>query len=325
MKEFVFSSMLSRDQLKYKSFIRNLRRFSTAYAVQSANPVESRLRGEFLETYYALMRYMDDIADRDMHPADCSPADYIRQKISFMKSGQEPEDICDKIIMQCRELASGFGEDFEQETEEILGSLLFDAERYGTMSAFPEKELLGNFYSMDTGGTIKAALKVFGEDPSKYHELKDLGRSARIHYTLRDLPDDLDKGFLNITKEDISGHGICADDLEKAVSESRMFIRCNTILNKEKDSPAGLSKFLLAATRNSRKEKLREAYLKSLPEAITNWYIKQTAEGFSCLGRHRQNMKNRDYKPLTRLALYACFEAPARKFYAHTLCFNLQP
>ncbi|TRX71947.1 hypothetical protein [Carboxylicivirga sp. M1479] len=205
MRHKVYNYLLETRAWKYRSFLIYLRLFKYI----SFSPS----RGNFLESYYTLMRYIDDIVDGDapVPKGYKDSEEYIRSKQAFSKLLINPADEVDYLMIYCMELANKIGEDFTGETDDILSSLLFDAKRRGKYIIFPEKELLHHFHIMDVRGTIKATLKLFKEEPDKYTLLQPLGLATRIHYDLQDYESDLEAGYVNISKEDCERFGIRPD------------------------------------------------------------------------------------------------------------------
>jgi len=212
MRNRVFKHMLDTRGWKYRAFLRYLRLFKyIAFAPT---------RGKFLESYYVLMRYLDDIVDGDVPLPDgyLNEYDYIVEKIKFSKHMINPEDEVDYLMLYCFEIAEKFGEDFQAETEDILNSLLFDAKRRGKMIIFPNKELMHHFHLLDIKGTIRATLKVFKDDPDKYLLLEPLGTACRYQYDIEDIKADLEAGYVNISKEDCKEFNILREDLNNPSS-----------------------------------------------------------------------------------------------------------
>ena len=207
MRNRVFRHMLETRGWKYRVFLRYLRLFK--YAAFSPT------RGKFLESYYVLMRFLDDIIDGDapLPEGYRNEVDYILEKIKFSKSLKHPKDEVDYLMMYCFELAEKFGENFQAETEDILQSLLFDAKRRGKLIIFPQKELMRHFHLLDIRGTIKATLKVFKDDPDKYIFLEPLGVACRYQYDVEDIEADLAAGYVNISQEDCKKFNILKADL----------------------------------------------------------------------------------------------------------------
>jgi len=212
MRSKVFCHMLDTRAWKYRAFLRYLRFFKYA--------AFSPLRGEFLESYYVLMRYLDDIADGDLPlPAGYSnESQYIAEKISFSFNPVNPRDEVDDLMMYCFELAKKFGEDFQEETKDILESLLFDAKRRDKLIIFPQEELARHFHVLDIRGTIRATLKIFKDNPEKYRILEPLGMASRYQFDLEDFESDIAAGFVNISREDCEHFGITPEDWHESSS-----------------------------------------------------------------------------------------------------------
>lgn len=207
MRLKVFRHMLESRGWKYRAFLRYLRLFKYA----AFAPV----RGEFLESYYTLMRYIDDVVDGDVPlPGGYSnESEYINDKIEFSMNPANPKDEVDFLMKYCFELAEKFGADFHEETKDILNSLLFDAKRRGKSMIFTKEELNYHFHLLDIRGTIRATLQVFNDDPEKYKILEPLGIACRHQYDIEDFEADIAAGYINISKEDCESFGIKKEDL----------------------------------------------------------------------------------------------------------------
>lgn len=208
MRQKVFNHMLETRGWKYRSFLRYLRLFKYA--------AFAPIRGEFLESYYTLMRYLDDIVDGDAPlPAGYDSVDqYIQEKIAFSRLPDFPKDEVDSLMVYCFRLAAKFGANFGEETEDILTSLHFDAMRKGKSIVFPAATLHYHFHKLDIRGTVRATLKVFKEDPERYLILEPLGMASRYQYDIEDIDTDLAAGYINISKEDCIELGISKEDLK---------------------------------------------------------------------------------------------------------------
>ena len=196
MRQRVYDHMLRTRSWKYKAFLRHLRIFK--YLAMA--PV----RGDFLESYYVLMRYLDDVVDGDapLPEGYGSETDYMLSKIRFSQEPHTPVDEVDFMMLHCFDLARRFGQDFSSETKDILGSLLFDARRRDQFKVFPHEELMHHFHVLDIRGTIRATLKVFKEDPEKYLLLELLGLASRFQFDLEDYKGDIEAGYINISQEE---------------------------------------------------------------------------------------------------------------------------
>lgn len=212
MRSSVFAHMLKTRGWKYRSFLFYLRIFKyIAFAPH---------RGKFLELYYTLMRYLDDVVDGDVPLAAnyANETEYILEKIRFAENPAAPKDDVEALMKYCLELGQKFGADFSSETKDILESLLFDAQRRRCRKVFDEEELKHHFHVLDIRGTIRATLKIFKDDPDKYLSLEPLGMACRYQYDIEDIETDLAAGFINIPREACEQWGITPASLEHASS-----------------------------------------------------------------------------------------------------------
>lgn len=172
-------------------------------------------KGSLLEADYLWLREVDDIADGDKPlPAGySSQAEYVAEKLTFLRELNEPQDDVDALILFCSALSSKIGIDLSHPRQMIMESMLFDAQRLGTGAVFPEAVLQEYFYKCDIVGTIAGALPLFGESTGKWPYLYDSGQAVRIYYNLRDFEDDIDAGLVNISEEDMQRFGITNSDL----------------------------------------------------------------------------------------------------------------
>ena len=182
----------------------------------------NEIRGEFLDSYYALMRYIDDVVDGDAQLPEGyqSREEFVQRRVSFSHYPQNPVESVDHLMAYCFGLAKRMGHDFSQETQDMASSMLFDARRMGKGTIFSERELFHHFYLLDIRGCIVASLKVFGEYPLKYKALEDLGIAVRIYYNLRDFDSDLKAGLVNIPAEDFKRLSMTVDSLDDRFSVS---------------------------------------------------------------------------------------------------------
>ncbi|MCP3928761.1 MAG: class 1 isoprenoid biosynthesis enzyme [Bacteroidetes bacterium] len=207
IRKEVFSSMLKRKGKQNRAFLRYLRIFKYfAFSLR---------RGAFLENYYLLMRCIDDIVDGDAPlPEGYLTAEaFVLDKIAFAANPVTPNDEYDALLLHCYDIGDSFLQNFQEETQDILGSLLFDARRIEKLQVYSKKELWKYFHEMDVRGTIRATLKIFKEDPEKYKYLEPLGNACRVYYNLRDFEEDIRAGYVNIPKEDMERFGIRKVDL----------------------------------------------------------------------------------------------------------------
>lgn len=299
MRNQVFWHMLKTRPAKYITSLISLES-SRALGFILAKPKDYRTtirRGKLLESYYVLMRIVDDVADGDLSlPAYSKDiVDFVNARIDFASSyhSENPRkhnnDI-DNLMFYCFKLAEECGFSIEQENDDILRSLLFDSKRLvhtrttGRNRIFPEVELRHHFYLLDIRGTIKGSLKiVVGEDSEKYPLLEPLGEATRIYYNLKDLREDLRTGLINISVEDCKKHGIPIPLLEAHHDLESML-----------------------------------AY-NSLTKSIKRWEFEQAERGLSLIRDHQMIMRKNDFKLFTRIALKTGYEIPVERYFRRVL------
>ena len=204
----IYAHMLRTRGKKYRWFLRYLKLFRLI----SKTPA----RADFLETYYTLLRFVDDVVDQDAKlPAGYfSSEEYLMAKIRFAEFPRNPHDDVDHLLAYCYELGDSFGESFTEETKAILESFLFDARRIFRKIIYSEKELFAHYHQLDILGTIKATLKLFDEGAENYDLLEPLGMASRYFYDIRDFSEDISRGYVNVSAEDMRRFQISAADLE---------------------------------------------------------------------------------------------------------------
>lgn len=209
-QQYVFSSLVNRDKKKYNKFILLIRLFKYF-------PGQWR-KGKFLELYYAIMRYFDDIADGDHRVPDgySSASSYLEARSAILQGSliEKREDV-DELLSYAFSLAQSFDGVFIEETIMILKTLLFDAQRrLGEIpKAISRKQLRYHNYNLDIFGTIRICLVLFGENKEEYRRLAPLGVAVRTHYDVRDLHTDINAGLINIPLEDLDDIGVGVDQL----------------------------------------------------------------------------------------------------------------
>ncbi len=229
----------------------------------------------FLKTYYALMRYIDDIVDGDRPmPKGCtSAAVFVEELLAWNERHRNGEvtagdNPIQRLLAYCYETGTKFGEDFHTETDEILTSMLFDARRRGTAEIHSEHDLQTYFHSLDINGTVRGCLKACGEDACFEEALTPLGQATRIYYNLRDLEEDIQAGLINISSEDIARLGITHDDLQRGMQS----------------------------------------------EKILRWWQEQAAIELNLIETHRKTIQTLPLRTLTKNVLHWIYERPAEKF-----------
>jgi len=172
-------------------------------------------KGKMFEADYLWLRQIDDIADGDLAVPQgyTSPADYVTQKLDFLLQPNKPKDDVEQLMLLCGRLSQKTGLELSQARRDIVESMLFDAQRLGTGTVFPEAVLQEYFYKCDIAGTIKGTLPLFGDHSENWPYLYDIGCAVRIYYNLRDFSHDVRVGFVNISQEDMERFRITTADL----------------------------------------------------------------------------------------------------------------
>ncbi|MEE9525426.1 MAG: hypothetical protein V3V78_02350 [Candidatus Woesearchaeota archaeon] len=305
-----------RRYMKYHDFLNTVSRFR--FGLKWFGPKESErareARGDFLDAYYLFHRCLDDPIDGDakLPRGHQSLEAFIDQKIRFSKSLKNPLDELDHLLLYCYQLAEEFGEDFKEETTDILESMAFDVTRRDYfrkregMMITPREELGSQFDLLDVRGTTKGTLKIFGEDPEKYTYLQPLAVAERIHYNLRDFAEDIHAGYVNIPEEDVSKFQIL-EGIWKAVRfQSWNYL---SLLDRIADS---------GERKRKKKKFVKEAeveFLTYLPYQISGWFLQEAQDGLELLAEYKQNLKEVHFRWLTRWTLKNVYEKKARAYF----------
>lgn len=208
-RNHIYQHMLRTRGAKYLWFLKYLKLFRLI--------AKTPERADFLEAYYTLMRYLDDIVDNDapLPPGYGDTETFLLDKIRFANNPDTPSDESDAMMMHCFHLGHTFGESFKDETEDILGSLLFDTRRMGQNRFFSSDELMAHYHQLDIRGTVRATIKLFNENVADFQLLEPLGMASRFFYDIRDVHDDLSKNLVNISREDADAFGISAGNMNE--------------------------------------------------------------------------------------------------------------
>ncbi len=221
----IMNEQFRRRSFRYKMFFLGLL-FEKYLFLLNRTP-DAKKRAILLRDYYFMMRYIDDIVDKDIiiehshRPQDI--VHYLEEKLYFIQnelaSNPNPQDEVEVMIVNCQRQAEELGFSMQKETDYIVRSLLFDAKRF----SFLEKErefmlveaevLEKHFYDLDIIGTISGCLKIYNEDVNLVPDIMPLGIASRKYYNLRDFVEDIQAGLINISTEDIALFGITDDHL----------------------------------------------------------------------------------------------------------------
>lgn len=210
----IFRWMLETRPEKFKKFIRCIKLFR--YAICSC------VRGDLLESFYAALRFCDDIADGD-HPLPDGyerGAQYVKDKLLFACNPQKPQDAIDQTLLHSFQMAEELRFSLQQEAAFMFESLLFDTRRRGNDHIYHEADLNEHFYRLDIVGTIQGTLKIFGEKREYMEELQPLGMATRKFYNMRDFQEDIADGMINISHEQMDELNILRKDLDDPDSPS---------------------------------------------------------------------------------------------------------
>lgn len=250
----VFANMLEIRGHKYAGVIRGMQAFKWLTLLQTkGNFVEAKQRGDLLLTFYAAMRRVDDVVDGDVQlpTGEKSRTEYVDQRLLFVNGGvKNPTDAADWLLLYSASLAEKLGFEITIETSAILTSMRFDAQRMDEYTrsrrlvTYAARELQDYFHGQDITGTVSGMLKLFDEPPSKTVLLSPIGNAHRLYLTLKDFPEDLRAGLVNISTEDCERLQIRMPDLEKIAAE--------TDISRPTAVPTSVRKWLAETARNGR-------------------------------------------------------------------------
>lgn len=217
----IIKEEFKKRDLKYRIFFTGL--FFEKYIFQIEKVDKAYERGNLLRNYYFLMRYLDDIIDGDIIINNYTKIedriDYLESKLNYLLYINSPKDSVDLMLNKCLCLANEIGFSLEHESELIIKSLLYDGKRilYWKKNNEPYiasfNELNSHFYDLDIIGTISGCLKIFDENLKYVDLLYYLGTSSRKYYDLRDFVEDIKRGIVNISLEDMKKYNITANDI----------------------------------------------------------------------------------------------------------------
>lgn len=297
MKRQVFSYMRQTRGDKYKGIIRGLEAFKYLMLLQTRGNVSEALRrGDLLVSYYVLMRYIDDIVDKDapLPTSVNSREEYVQRRLDFASNQVSPIDKADYLMLYCYTLAERLGFSIVRETHSILESMLFDAKRVEAAERieegiiFPEQTLAYNFHLLDIEGTIRGMLKLFDDDPEKFPLLAPIGTADRIKLTLRDLVADIRVGLINIPQEHMLQYQISISDLNQVAS---LPSNPETIV----DDP------------------------RQLPVGIREWIRHQAVTGLDLVIRNRGIIHAHPFRLLGKLVLELIYTKPSERYFQGVL------
>ncbi|MBI3037184.1 hypothetical protein HYY73_05560 [Candidatus Woesearchaeota archaeon] len=227
-KKRIFQDLKDRRPGKYESVIRQMETSKWFMLLQTrGNVAEAFARAQLLTTFYLAMRAVDDVIDGDA-PLPSSAAtltEYAEQRIAFAQRLTAPVDVADYLLLYSVMIGGKIGIEVTGEARAVLESMKFDAQRRDEflktmqLKFYPRKTLDEYFHSQDIKGTVSGMLKLFDTPPGKTQLLMPIGNAHRLYLTLKDFPEDLAAGLVNISQEDADRLGIKQSDLEAVVNQ----------------------------------------------------------------------------------------------------------
>ena len=193
MVEKIMREQFKMRSIKYRMFFVGL--LLEKYIFKLDNIKHPDMRGTLLRNYYFLMRYLDDIIDGDVmiekNRTIEARIEYLKEKLDNINNLHSQPDDVDQMIIECHALANQLGFSMEEESKYIIQSLIFDGYRI---------------------------LKIYDEDLSHLETLYPLGVACRQYYDIRDFMEDVKRGLINISKEDMEKYSISINDLFELMS-----------------------------------------------------------------------------------------------------------
>jgi hypothetical protein len=217
-----FNWLKRRNPEKYGSYV-----FGMKYIIPLLLKLPWNLKwaDQMLPIMYAACRIIDDVTDGDFPDIPSARSKYVKERLTFILSASTifprvPEEFLFARIFDIARTSWKLSEVMEG-TGMIVESMLFDAERIEKFQStrglsFPEcQKLEDHFVLMDilwTGIWLRTLLNL-SDDPKILDCMRNIGVACHIEYTLKDLPEDLRAGIVNISKEDAERYGISISEL----------------------------------------------------------------------------------------------------------------
>ncbi len=296
--EKIMQEQFQRRNFKYRLFFSGL--LFEKYIFKFDKIPKYKERGLLLRNYYFLMRYLDDIIDGDILIKDYITIDdkikYLEEKLSNFTNKSNPKDDVDKMIKECHLLAEDIGFSMENESKFIINSLIFDGYRLLSWNNNKElkivssDELNKHFYDLDILGTISGCLKIYNENEENINALYYLGKASRKYYDMRDFVEDIKRGLVNISREDIQKFNITENDIYKVINISDEYIKiCKNSFSNSK-------------------------LLNILPESILNFLMECYNYSNENLDLYHNLISDCKLRNSTRLTLNLGYEQPIKKY-----------
>lgn len=165
--------------------------------------------GRFAEVFYVILREIDDIGDGDTgNFTQLERVAIIKRTLQSYRHPNNPRNELEWAIRYLVKLGARLPFSYQAELEDIVQSILFDAERLYSGRVYTAAELEEHFFPLDSRGTVRLTAKLYREEAERYTELLPLAQAVRIYYNVRDYPDDVAKGQINIPIEELTNLGI---------------------------------------------------------------------------------------------------------------------
>lgn len=201
--------------LKYAPFLLGLSLFK--YFDES----KEGLRFKFLESYYAVMRHLDDVADVDaLIPTGFTSRVLYLEHIK--DDFENPNNISGvevaQLLKYCLQLGLGFGEDFTGEAKMLIEHMIEDAkrkdyfEKNDTPLLFPTKVEYQEYVRKEVESCMLVTIRLLGEEPETNVVIGKLAYAVMEYYSLRDLKENIANGFVDISIEEMKEHGGSEND-----------------------------------------------------------------------------------------------------------------
>ena len=293
--EKIMQEQFQRRNFKYRLFFSGL--LFEKYIFKFDKIPKYKERGLLLRNYYFLMRYLDDIIDGDILIKDYITIDdkikYLEEKLSNFTNKSNPKDDVDKMIKECLLLAEDIGFSMENESKFIINSLIFASLKYSislSLKIVSSDELNKHFYDLDILGTVSGCLKIYNENEENINALYYLGKASRKYYDMRDFVEDIKRGLVNISREDIQKFNITENDIYKVMSISDEYIKiCKNSFSNSK-------------------------LLNILPESILNFLMECYNYSNENLDLYHNLISDCKLRNSTRLTLNLGYEQPIKKY-----------
>src|SRR3989344_2175511 len=194
-KSIAFEAIKSRG-------LRGLKQYGRFFALFWAYGLLEPDRAKLLKSSYFWLRHVDDIADGEKAlPVNYqSKQEFLQSKRAACKnlfSGKSTAvgDREDILLVDYLSISRKLGIDLEEESLNVLDTIIFDEER-ARNRRIPNQQELDDYFQKVDSACVGGAIKVAG-DSFQSNDLSDLSWATRIVFNLRDFPRDFAQGIIN--------------------------------------------------------------------------------------------------------------------------------